>query len=81
MRELKRRPFQLIPLADKEKVEKFTQMSQHTLRNWRTQKIHPELFLSIGRKVFLDKQAWTRFVRKSKLKSIQEAKSMEELLG
>lgn len=81
MREIKRRRLKLIPLADKETIEKYTMMSIHTLRNWRSRKKYPEFFVAIGRKVFLDARAWDRHVLRSKRESIKEAKRMREILG
>jgi hypothetical protein len=81
MDDIKRRPYKMIPLAEKEKIEKFTGMSLHTLRNWRTQKKHLDLFIPIGGKVFLDCREWVRFVRKAKRESVREAKRMQELTG
>lgn len=81
MREIKRRRLKLIPLADKEKIEKYTMMSIHTLRNWRSRKEHPELFVAIGRKIFLDARAWDRNVLRSKKESIKDAKRMRDILS
>ena len=81
MREIKRRPYDLIPLADKEKIKKYTGMSVYTLRNWRSRKKHPILFIALGGKVFLDYREWIRFVRKAKRKSVKEDKRMQELMG
>lgn len=61
MCEIKRRRIKKIPLANKEEIEKYTGMSIHTLRNWRSQKKHLELFLKIGGSVFLNVREWDRF--------------------
>ena len=74
MRDIKRRPYDLIPLSDKKKIEEYTQIKLNTLRNWRSTKKYPELFLPIGGKIFLDKRAWQRMLRKAKQESIREAK-------
>ena len=80
MRDIERRPYKMIPLAEKEEIENFTKMSIHTLRNWKAQKKHLELFISIGGKVFLDSREWIRLVRKAKRESVKEAKRMQALL-
>jgi len=81
MREITRRPYKLIPLSEVEEIEDFTSMSVHTLRNWRTQKKHLELFIPIEGKIFLDCREWIRLVRKAKRESVREAKRMRELIG
>ena len=81
MKDIRRRPYKMIPLAEKEKIENFTGMSLHTLRNWRAQKKHLEFFIPIEGKVFLDCREWIRFVRKAKRESLKEAKRMQELTG
>jgi hypothetical protein len=65
MREIKRRKIKKIPMADKEAIEKYTGLSQATLRNWRSRGEHSELFVKIGGKVFLYANAWDRFERKA----------------
>lgn len=81
MHEIKRRNRNLIPLADKAKVEKYTGMSQNTLRNWRCKNEHPEVFVKIGGKIFIYGRAWDRIVQKAVRNSKKDARRMQELLG
>lgn len=81
MREIKRRNLNLIPLADKQKIEEYTGLSQSTLRNWRTRGEHLEVFVKIGGKVFIYGRAWDRLEMKAVRDSIKKAKRMQEIMG
>jgi len=81
MREIKRRNLNLIPLADKKMVEKYTRMSQSTLRNWRSRGEYPEVFVKIGGKVFIYGREWDRLKQKAVRDSRKKAKRMQEIIG
>jgi hypothetical protein len=61
MREIEHRSLKFIPMTDK-KIEKYTMMCIHTLRNWMSRSEYPELFVVIGRKAFLDANPWDKKV-------------------
>ena len=80
MREIKRRKIRKIPLADKKMVEKYTGLSQATLRNWRSRGEHSELFVKIGGSVFLYAGAWDRLERKAVRDSMAKAKRLQKMI-
>jgi hypothetical protein len=62
-------------------VEKYTGLSQSTLRNWRSRGEHPELFIKIGGKVFIYGREWDRLKMKAVRDSRKKTKRMQEILG
>jgi hypothetical protein len=49
----------LIPIA---RAPEKIPIAEKTLRNWRCQGIYPEIFLKLGRKVFIDLGEFKRFI-------------------
>jgi len=56
----------LIPLKREDLRKEGIPVSPETFRYWRQRGKHRELFVKIGRRVFLDMKAWIEFVEKNR---------------
>ncbi len=70
----------LIPVKDKELLERHgIYFSPKTLRKWHSIGRHPQIFLKINRRLFIQLEKWQEIVKQKAKESEQRAKRFETL--
>ncbi len=65
---------------EKDELERYgIPFNRRTFYNWHYRGVHPELFVKIGRKLFIDYDKFLELVEASAQKSYQRAKKIKEL--
>jgi len=54
----------LIPMKDEDLQRHGIPVKVHTLYGWRKKRKHMEIFTKVGRRVFIVKEKWDKFVEK-----------------
>ncbi len=69
----------LIRIEDEELRRAGIPFKASTLYRWRKDKRNLEIFVKVGGRVFVDSEAWEKFVEKAREKSRAEAERVERL--
>lgn len=69
----------LVRLEDEDLKKAGIPFKKGTLYVWHSQKRFPELFVKVGKKVFISKENWDKFEQKLVKESEKKAKQIEKL--
>ena len=72
----------LIPVKDEQMLrENGIFFKRPTLYRWCCQGVHPELFVKIGRSLFINLLEWNQLVENAKKKSLLRIRRLKRIMG